>query len=925
MSIDKFRFVSPGVYTNEIDNSRLARAPEDMGPAIIGRSLRGPMMRPVKIDSYSDFVEVFGEPVPGGSGGDVWREGNKTAPTYAAYAAQAYLRSSGGVTFVRLGGFEHEQAVETGRAGWNLDNAYGLFVMPISKSSPTEDIYETDGNVEAHLAAVIYASGSSVGLSGNPLSGSSDPVTNQKGVWARAEGTQLQFRLVIDGKDKIVNFDKTSKKYIRSVLNTNPILVNDKISKTPETYFLGETYKTLLEEKFGDLSVGDYAAIVVKLKAGSVDFADFREGAKPAESGWIVSQHKGVPEDFQEDLNREYPVQKLFKFVGLSEGEWNSQNLKISIEDIKAPPNEYVKFGSFTVSVRSAQDNDLTPKYLERFVGVNLDPSSEDYIAKKIGDKRTEWDYEKKEFVEYGMFNNRSKFIRVEMDIDVDGGMTDKDLIPFGFYAPSILTSSYKHGDELTVIANGQIPFISGTIAGNSSFDVKFTLPEIPTLSSFSEGHSTSFQTTYFGAKTNVGKTKKYNEDYVDFVRSHPVGYNELSSAKPSYLFSLDDISGSMTSTSTIIRTQPVEWQQGNRMNGQSLTANNGVSHLLANFNRFTVPIFGGHDGVNIKEKDPFNRRVLNAGEETSNYAFNSVKIAIESIADPEVAEINLAAMPGIDNKDLTGLLIDKCEMRGDALAIIDLENDYTPDEGKPQADTKVSDRKPKVEDAINALVSRGLNSSYGCSFFPWVLVRDTKTNNTVWVPPSVVALGTFSSSQRNTELWFAPAGFNRGGLSDGAAGIPVIQTALRLNSKNRDDLYSANINPIATFPAEGIVIFGQKTLQVTPSALDRINVRRLMIYVKKEISRMAKVVLFDPNIQVTWNRFKNQAIPFLESVQSRFGLSDFRVILDSTTTTPDLVDRNIVYAKILLKPTRAIEFIALDFVIAPTGASFND
>jgi phage tail sheath protein FI len=204
-------------------------------------------------------------------------------------------------------------------------------------------------------------------------------------------------------------------------------------------------------------------------------------------------------------------------------------------------------------------------------------------------------------------------------------------------------------------------------------------------------------------------------------------------------------------------------------------------------------------------------------------------------------------------------------------------------------------------------------------------LIRDTINNNTVWVPSSVAALGTFSNSQRQTELWFAPAGFNRGGLSNGAAGIPVVQTALRLTSKDRDTLYAANINPIATFPAEGIVIFGQKTLQVSPSALDRINVRRLMIYLKKEISRMATTVLFDQNIEVTWKRFTNQAEPLLASVKARFGLTDYRLILDETTTTPELVDRNIVYAKVLLKPARAIEFIALDFVVTNTGASFAD
>jgi hypothetical protein len=194
-----------------------------------------------------------------------------------------------------------------------------------------------------------------------------------------------------------------------------------------------------------------------------------------------------------------------------------------------------------------------------------------------------------------------------------------------------------------------------------------------------------------------------------------------------------------------------------------------------------------------------------------------------------------------------------------------------------------------------------------------------------VWLPPSIPALGTFSSSQRKTQVWFAPAGFNRGGLTEGSAGIPVVDVAHQLRRKDRDDLYTANINPIAKFPAEGIVIFGQKTLQVTPSALDRINVRRLMIFVKKRISQIASGLLFDPNVRQTWLRFTSQVNPFLQDVKTNFGLSDFKVVLDDTTTTPDLIDRNIMYAQIFLKPTRAIEYIAIDFNISRTGASFVD
>jgi hypothetical protein len=334
------------------------------------------------------------------------------------------------------------------------------------------------------------------------------------------------------------------------------------------------------------------------------------------------------------------------------------------------------------------------------------------------------------------------------------------------------------------------------------------------------------------------------------------------------------------------------------------------------------MPLVGGFDGVDIRQKEPFSNAQLDGGSPQENYAYNTVKRAIDSIADPEVVECNIAVMPGINNKGLTGHLLSTCEGRADTLAIIDIESDYQPNTDNIASE---SARLPQVKQAVRDLKDRRLNSSYGCAYFPWVQVRDTINDAVLWSPPSVVALGTMASSQRKTEVWFAPVGFNRGGLTEGSAGLPVSQVRYRLTSKERDALYEANINPIATFPSEGIVVFGQKTLQVTPSALDRINVRRLMIFLKKEVSRIAATILFDQNSSVTWQRFISQVEPFLASVKSRFGLSDFKVILDESTTTPDLVDRNILYAKIMLKPAKAIEFIALDFVITRSGASFED
>tara|TARA_R110000824_G_C15041628_1_gene660467 strand:- start:271 stop:831 length:561 start_codon:yes stop_codon:yes gene_type:complete len=185
--------------------------------------------------------------------------------------------------------------------------------------------------------------------------------------------------------------------------------------------------------------------------------------------------------------------------------------------------------------------------------------------------------------------------------------------------------------------------------------------------------------------------------------------------------------------------------------------------------------------------------------------------------------------------------------------------------------------------------------------------------------------MGVLASSEKASHLWYAPAGFNRGGLTDGAAGIPIMNVTERLVSKDRDLLYEASINPIASFPSTGIVVFGQKTLQERQSALDRINVRRLVIYLKKQISVLSTQVLFDQNVQSTWNRFKSLIEPFLANVKVQYGITDYKLILDESTTTPDLIDQNIMYAKIMIKPARAIEYIAIDFVIASSGASFED
>ena len=387
-----------------------------------------------------------------------------------------------------------------------------------------------------------------------------------------------------------------------------------------------------------------------------------------------------------------------------------------------------------------------------------------------------------------------------------------------------------------------------------------------------------------------------------------------------SYVFSLDDVVSK--------NTQQFYYLSGSRLREASYTSSSYENILDAGYNKFTAPFWGGFDGLDIHYPDPLANSLMSSNSTNDNdYVYYSLKRAIDTFADPEFINVDLLTVPGLTLDGLTTHLVRVCEDRADAMALIDLADVYLPfSEGSYSSrSTKASRIATTPTSAASALRNRNIDSSYGATFYPWVQTRDDMTGQLLWVPPSVAVLGVLASSQASTDVWFAPAGFNRGGLTDGAAGISVTGVTERLTSKDRDTLYEANINPIASFPSSGIVLFGQKTLQEAQSALDRINVRRLVIYLKKQISILSTQVLFEQNVQATWDRFTGLIRPLLEGVQSRFGITDFRLVLDSSTTTDDLIDQNVLYAKIMVKPARAIEFIAIDFSIMSTGASFDD
>jgi len=970
MSVKKFKFVSPGIFIDEIDNSQVPAVPTAMGPTIVGRSERGPAMRPVRVESFSEFVNIFGNPISGKGSlrDDTWRDGNYLAPTYGVYAAQAYLKNNGPVTFVRLLGDQSpNKNAGSGQnpapaAGWQAGDgggpigvgtdggdgggAFGLFLFdtPYSASSVVPPAPIVTGT----LAATWYLNDGCVLLTGSNLQ-----LMQASGTCGviMASGPSKEFEAVIQdsaGNENVrttFNFTDTSAKYIRKAFNTNPTLTNSAItpSDTLTNYWLGETFDRNVAARVSGSNAQTVMGVILPLFASgsSLDSGDHLEAFQAAQSGWVFSQDTNASGSGYAPMDSTR-VSNLFKFhsLGVGTGDWDQKNLKISIQDIKAPTNLDNPYGTFSVVIRKAQDSDNAVQVVERFSDCNLNPNSLNYLGRKVGDRYVTWVEADRAYQEYGTYDNLSKFVRMEMHADVNAGTADSALMPFGFFGPTqyrdvVVTAATAYvptADTIlpvtggaTVVSSSVMDYAdaAGFFSGTAATELTLQFPSITMRASSLNGGLSNQTDAYFGVSTTVSTTStRFDYSYQDVVRRKPADINAQNftagRSTRNVAFTMDDLvynagSGAVTYTS------------GSRASNTSCTALTGAytGILDRGYDRFTLPLFGGFNGVRISEKDPFrNAGFPDSASDVSSYMYYSVKKGLDTVADPEVVETNMISMPGLTYESLTSHVLNICEERADALGVIDLLGTYVP---STENTSDEATRLGNISTTISNLKSRGINTSYGCAYYPWVQVRDNINGAVLWVPPSVPAIGTLGSSAANSEIWFAPAGFNRGGLTEGSAGLPVLNVRQRLTSKNRDDLYEASINPIASFPSEGIVMFGQKTLQVTPSALDRINVRRLLIFLKKEISRISSTLLFDQNVQSTWDRFLGQVLPFLGSVKNRLGLSDYKVILDESTTTPDLIDRNIMYAKIFLKPAKAIEFIALDFVITDSGASFED
>ena len=963
MSIDKFRFVSPGVQIAEIDQSRRTRTAAEPGPLIIGRFQRGPTMRPTKVDSLSELTEIFGDAITGRESGDISRNGNYSAPSYAAFAANAWLASQGGATILRLVGKESENlTVGSGEAGWataatvaGKGGAWGLWVMPSASA------IHSGTPITGTLAAIFYCE-TNTGVVISGTIGDTADTGQAANTYFRTEDGNYRAKVVTNAhasssvvgtvydEDASFNFNPQSRRFIRKVFNTTPHNTNDLVIPTTHDesrkYWLGETFEDNVAQVLGSATKSYIFA--APLVSGTVMYSDHAYDAQPSKTGWVISQ------DTSEDAASYLPVnmQKLFRFVSLEEAEWTQRNLKISIRNIRLPnsASNANAYGSFDVQIRKMTDSDAAVEPVESYVGVNLNPASPNYIASRVGDQYAVWSDTEKRYRYFGSHPNQSKYIRIEMASAVDEGSTTEELVPFGFFGipkpPSVAivgegtaggadsswiqdaaTSAFVvDGNNLTTRASGILRGLpNAAITSSLQWPEPKMVVSASSLSSLSEPAD-----RYFGVDVSRNATALFDQSLHDLMKARTStlskdNWDTTGAMVNSEIFSLDCVSASAANVPEYV------YVEGSRASAESRTALSGTESILdAGYDKFTMTLHGGFDGLEVKEMEPLinNRASLIGATAVASYEKYTLMRAIDTVSDAELVDMNLLVMPGVTNTGVTDHMINTCDRRRDSMAIIDIPNAYTARhesaEGSESARNGAGSSN-KVSTAVNAVKQKGYNSSYAACYYPWVQINAPVSGLTTWCPPSVVALGAMAYGQATQAVWFAPAGFTRGGLSEGRGGLPVVGVSQRLSSKERDSLYEANINPIAQFPAEGIVIFGQKTLQATPSALDRINVRRLMIFIKKRISRISSTLLFDPNVSATWARFTSQVGPFLDSIKTGFGIEDFKVILDQTTTTADLIDRNTMYAKIYIKPTKAVEFIAIDFVITRQGASFDD
>lgn len=602
---------------------------------------------------------------------------------------------------------------------------------------------------------------------------------------------------------------------------------------------------------------------------------DSAYGLTNAYTPWIVSQQIAA---WNGGSSTRFP---LFKLWTLADGTYTNTSWKIEISNVKlAGTVAGSDWGTFTLTVRDYSDTDKKVKILEQFNNLTLDPTSANFVARKIGDRYNYIRYDGK-IIEFGTYDNLSKYIRVEMSTNP----YPTTAVPYGFQAYSVpVNGAVGHWCNPMAFTKASV---YGLFPGKYPSGIDF--------GGAPSGADTELAALYPTASTGEDHWRDNLQYFAPVPSGATVGLNTV--------FALDDeVTASGVTTGSYISAS----------NAVPATYDATNETTYVKMRKFVFGFQGGFDGQSPAiplntgaDITSGNTQGLNCASSTTagSIAYNQ---CISALGNADEFDINLIVTPGILyslHSYVTNLVVEMCETRGDCFYVPDLYQD----DGNPTAG--------QIDEVVS--LASEFDTSYAGTYYPWIKIKDTNINEIVTVPPSVVIPAVYAANDRVAGEWWAAAGLNRGGIPQ------AVQVTDRTTHTERDTLYEGRVNPIAAFPGQGIAVWGQKTLQVESSALDRINVRRLLIEIKKFFASTARYLVFEQNTAATRNKFLAIVNPYLESVQQRSGLYAFQVVMDDSNNTPDLVDRNILYGQIWLKPTKSAEFIVLDFNIMSTGASF--
>jgi len=675
----------------------------------------------------------------------------------------------------------------------------------------------------------------------------------------------------------------------------------------------------------------------------------------------------------------------LFYVEALDDGEFANRLYKVSITNLKASLDESKPFGTFTLQIRDWNDTDQNPSVLESFPNCSLDPNADNYIAKLVGDRHVFYNFDssittERRVVATGKYENVSKLVRVHVSDAVDRGLVPAKSLPFGFRGVEVL----KTNDSLTdagsaaarvvgVLGVSSGSALSGSILPPVPFRFKVTKGDIPLASAFEGAPGpTELANTqlHWGIKferntdplnANLASEKnRLLEAYTKFLGIKKLDVLVTGSGADTFnnnKFTLAKVAFSNTAithlTGTIqdhireaayLRDAKLDLSQytvstsiGKRITLATVLAQDTAANFnkWAPFTKFTNMMYGGYDGVNILDRDArrLNDRSTSfdagggaavgyvapgllvnpngTGQDNSNVL--SYTTAIDIMTDPLVVNTNILAIPGIRESFVTDYAMAKVRDYGLAFYVMDIAS-YDDSAARLYDD---SSGRPDVNKTAAALDGRAIDNNYAGTYFPNVFVDDATNRRRLKVPSSVAAMGALAFNDRVAYPWFAPAGFNRAGLDF------VTNVEVRLNVSDRDTLYDSRINPIATFPRLGFVIYGQKTLQVAKTALDRVNVRRLMLEVKRIIISIANQMVFEQNTAAVRNKFVADSVLQLGLIQAQQGIEAFQVICNETNNTQEDIDLNKLNGRVVVVPTKVIEFIAVDFIITNSGVQF--